>query len=514
MAADTISMTKLKQLFLLHQNGESQRNIARVIGISKNTVKKYIRLAKLKGNEVQDLVQQEDYELEKLFAEPGIESRDRERDLEPFYPYLDKVLKDTGVTRWLVWGEYKYKHPDGFSYTQFCSYYRRWQARQGASGHFDHIAGDKAYMDFTGKKMAIVDRDSGEIIPKEIYIVVLGFSGLTYVEALHTQQKEEFIRATENALHYFGGVPKALVPDNLKSAVTKADKYEAELNESFADFANHYNVAVLPARPRKPKDKPIVENMVRIIYTRIFAPLRDRTFFSLAELNVAIRELLEGHNDQKLQKEDLSRRTKFMEQEAHLLAPLPAERFHIKHYKKATVMKNCHIQLEKHYYSVPFRFIGKQVSIIYTIAEVNIFLNQERIAVHIRGLKEFGYTTVDDHMSSSHRFVSEWSPERFIKWAARIDPDVQTYITAILEQKRYPEQAYRSCLGILSMERKVSKERLVNAVRRAAYYQIYNYKAIKKIIEGGLDILFGQEQDTTQTSLPFHENIRGKEDYK
>lgn len=508
-------MIKLKQIFLLHQNGESYRNIARVVGISKNTVKKYIRTAQLKGNLTSDLALKEDYELEKLFAEPAIESRDRNLDILLFLPYMEKALKETGVDRWHLWGEYKNQYPDGYAYSQFCYYYRWWQSQKSASGHFEHLPGDKAFMDFTGKKLFVVDRDSGEVIPKEVYISLLGYSGLTYVEALHSQQKEEFIKATENSLHYFGGVPKALVPDNLKSAVTRADKYEAELNESFADFANHYNVAVVPARPARPRDKPIVENMVRIIYTRIFAPLRNRIFFSLAELNAAIAELLELHNNQKLQKEPLSRREKFAQSEAHLLSPLPVARYHIKHYKKATVMKNCHIQLEKHYYSVPYRYIGKMVNAVYTISEVHIFSDQERIAVHPRGLKEFGYTTVPDHLPSSHRFVSDWTPEKFIGWAERISPDVKAYISHILEQKIYPELAYKSCVGILSMEKKVGAQRLIRAVQRATYYQIYNYKAIKKIIDGGLDILFEQEQAApVQASLPFHDNIRGKDHYQ
>lgn len=515
MAAETINMIKLKQIFLLHQNGESYRQIARITGTSKNTVKKYIRTALLKGNQINDLSVKEDYELEKLFAEPVIESRDRNLDLLSFFPYMDEELSAVGVNRWLLWGEYKTRYPDGYAYSQFCHYYRQWQEQKSVSGHFSHLPADKVYIDFTGKKLHIVDRDSGEIISKEVYIAVLGFSGLTYVEALHTQKKEEFISATENALHYFGGVPRALVPDNLKSAVSKADKYEADLNESFADFANHYNVAVVPARPAKPKDKPIVENMVRIVYTRIFAPLRNRTFFSLAELNYAIRELLELHNDQLLQKEPLSRRSKFTLHEAPLLSPLPADRYQIKHYKKATVMKNCHIQLDKHYYSVPFRFIGKQVRVIYTIHQVHIFLDQERIACHVRGLREYAYTTDSDHLSSSHRFVSEWTPEKFLSWAGRISPDVQAYIAFILNQKIYPEQAYRSCIGILSMEKKVGRERLIKAVQRAVFYNIYNYKAIKKIIEGGLDILFDQEQTASnQTTIPFHENIRGKEHYQ
>jgi transposase len=514
MAADTISMIKLKQIFLLHQNGESYHNIARIVGISRNTVKKYIRTAQIKGNTASELAQKQDYELEQLFAEPAIQSRDRTLDLLSFFPYMDKEIKRTGVNRWFLWGEYKSRYPDGYAYSQFCYHYREWQQNQSLSGHFEHLPAEKLFMDFTGKKLQVVDRDTGEISDKEVYIAVLGFSGLTYVEAVNSQKKEDFIQVTENALHYFGGVPKALVPDNLKSAVSRADKYEAELNESFADFANHYHVAVAPTRPGKPKDKPIVENMVRIIYTRIFAPLRNQTFFSLAELNAAIADLLEDHNNHLLQKESISRRDKFIQQESHLLSALPVSRFQIKYYKKATVMKNCHIQLQKHYYSVPYRYIGKEVRVVYTHKEVHIFLDQERIATHPRGLRPHGYTTQSDHLSSSHRFVSEWKPEKFLAWADRISPEVKEYITHILEKKIYPEQAYKSCVGILSMEKKVGNERLIKAVQRALFYKIYNYKAIKKIIEGGLDTLFDQEQSRKEPSIiPVHENIRGKEHY-
>lgn len=296
--------------------------------------------------------------------------------------------------------------------------------------------------------------------------------------------------------------------------MTKASKYEAELNEGFADFANHYQAAVVPARPGKPKDKAVVENMVRIIYTRIFAPLRNRTFFSLKELNAAIRELLDEHNHQLLQREAISRWQKFRQYEAASLSPLPTSRYQIKYHKKATVMKNCHIQLERHYYSVPYRYIGKEVRIVYTNQDVYIFHQQDRIAVHSRGLRPNAYTTQQDHLSSSHRFVAEWKPEKFLSWAERISPEVKDYIAFILQQKVYPEQAYKSCVGILSLEKKVGSARLIKAVQRATFYRIYNYKAVKKIIEGGLDMLFDQEQEQPLHILPTHQNIRGKDHYK
>lgn len=515
MAAETISMTKLKQIFLLKRQGESLRNIARITHTSKNTVKKYLRTAQEWNLAVETLAGKADHELEALFAEPAIESKDRHLDLLSFFPYMDKELCRVGVNRWLLWGEYKARFPDGYAYTQFCYHYRQWREVKAATGHFDRLPGDKTSLDFTGKKMQVVARDTGEIRQVDVLVVVLDYSGLTYVEALNSQKKEDLVAGAVRALSYFGGATRAIVPDNMKAAVTRADKYEADLNESFADFACHYGMAVVPARPRAPQDKPVVESMVGIIYTRIFAPLRNRTFFSLAELNAAMWELLEKHNHQPLQKESQSRWEKFRREEAAHLLPLPPAPYRIKHYKKARVMKNGHIQLEKHYYSVPYRYIGKDVKAVYTSEEVHVFLEADRIALHKRGIKPFGYTTQAEHLSSAHRFVSEWSAERFINWAGRISPEVKTYIETILSQKTYPEQAYRSCLGILSLEKKVGKDRLVGAIRRAQHYRIYHYKAIRKIIEGGLDILFEAEtQENRQTRLPLHGNIRGKDDYQ
>lgn len=379
--------------------------------------------------------------------------------------------------------------------------------------HLEHVPGEKFFVDFTGKKLAIVDRESGEVRPMEVYVSVLGYSGLTYVEAVPSQQQDGVAIATENALYYYRGVPRAMVPDNVKAIVHKADKYEPLINERFLDFANHYNLAVLPARPRRPRDKALVENAVRLVYSRIFAPLHDRTFFSLRELNEAIWTLLEQYNNAPMQKQSCSRWEKFIREEAPHLQPLPQSRYQLKQYKTAKVMKNCHVQLEKHYYSVPYRYIGKQVRLIYTPNEVRIFCTGDQVAWHLRSEKPFGYTTQAEHLPSSHRFVSEWSAEKFISWAGRIDPDVKAYIETLLERKRYPEQAYRACLGILSLEKKVGRQRLVASVKRAAHYGIYHYTAIKKIIEGGLDRLF-EEQQTPAPTLPFHANIRGKDHYQ
>ena len=514
MAGETISMIKLKQVFLHRRNGMALEAIARAMSTSRNTVKKYIRLAQQKGLNLDELTIMEEHDLEKIFAEPSIAGKSRLQELEGLFGWMEQELKRTGVTRWLLWGEYKSRYPDGYAYTQFCDYYRQWLQHRSATMHFDHEPGDKAYIDFTGKKLQVVDRDGGEVRDVEIYIAILGYSQLTYVEALNSQRKEDFLQATANALQYFGGVPKALVTDNLKSAVLTADNYEPEINESFLDFANHYQTTIYPTRSRKPRDKALVESAVNIAYKRIFAPLRDRIFFELYELNSSIIELLNKHNNELLHKEPYSRRIKFDQQEANLLQPLPTTAYQLRKYKVARVMKNSHIQLEKHYYSVPYRYIGKDVKVIYTRDQVHVFNKNERIAFHQRGFQAFGYTTDQDHLPSTHKFISDWKPEKFLSWADSIGPQVRIYIETILHQKRYPEQAYRSCVGILSLAKKAGKERLIKAIQRASFYQIYNYKTIKKILDGGLEMLFEPDNEQNNTPLPSHENIRGKNHYQ
>ena len=514
MAGKTLIMSKVKQIIRLRENGIALQTIARSVGISRNTVKKYLKLIEVKGYPNHELLTKEDEFLEKLISNPDQVSQARYESLEKMFPYIEKELKRTGVNRWVLWGEYKEKYPDGYSYPHFCSYLRGWMTTRGATMHFEHCPADKIYIDFTGKKLHWVDRQTGAVNDVEVYVAILGFSQLTYVQAVSSQKKADFIEATENALHYFKGVPQVLVPDNLKSAVQKANKYEADLNADFSDFANHYNTTVLPARSLKPRDKALVENAVRIVYSRIYAPIRDKIFYSLEELNAAVADLLETHNNTPFQKTPQSRRERFEQEEKNKLMPLAQDRYEMKSFRYVTVMKNSHIHLsdDKHYYSIPYRFIGKKVKMVYSTSQVSVYYNKERIAFHKRDVRQFGYTTIKEHLPSAHQFVSDWNPDKFLSWAARIDPKVKQYITRILESKTYPEQAYRSCVGILSQEKKVGKQRLIDAVDRAIHYGAYNYKIIDRILKGGLDRL--KEEDEKQSSLPFHENIRGPESFR
>ncbi|MFC2126642.1 IS21 family transposase [Bacteroidota bacterium] len=508
-------MSKLKQIIRLRVNGTPIKTISKNLGISKNTVKKYLRLIEVKEMDFKSLLSKEDYELEFIFDPPDPESTQRYSQLKPFFPYMVKELSRVGVDRWVLWGEYKRQYPSGYSYSHFCYLFDQWRQTTSAVMHIDHHPADKMFIDFTGKKLHIIDRDSGEVIPVEVYVAALGYSQMAYVQACHTQQKQDFISCTEKAIHFFGGVPKALVPDNLKSAVHKANKYEAELNESFRDMANHYNTAVLPARSNKPRDKAIVENTVKQVYRRIFAPLRNRQFFSLQQLNEAIAELLASHNKSLFQGECYSRQDRFDADEKPLLQPLPQDRYEIREYLQLTVMKNSHIRLkDKHYYSIPYRYIGKKVKVVYSASNVAVYYKSERIAFHTRSYKRHGYTTVKDHLPSTHQFVLDWNPQRFIRWATAIDPAVKQVVEQVLESKAYPEQTYRSCAGILSLEKKIGKARLIAACQRAIHFNNYSYQVIKSILDKKLDLLQIQTSQQNQIDIPYHDNIRGATNYQ
>lgn len=419
-----------------------------------------------------------------------------------------------GVTMLSLWKHYYANNTPAYQYTQFRKYYAVYTKRVKPVMHMEHKAGDKMYIDFAGEKLSIVDKETGEVTEVEVFAAILGCSQLTYVEAVMTQRKEDLVKVCENALHYFGGVPAAIVPDNLRSAVTKSSKYEPIINETFADFAEHYGTVVLPARAYRPKDKALVEGVVKIIYTRIYTHIRTKIYYSLEELNAAIGKWLEEHNTGSFKGRNYSRRQQFEELERHTLKSLPQFRYECRLQLVATVMKNGHVTLsvDKHYYSVPYRFIGKKVKLLFTSTQVEIFYKYERIALHKREYKRYNYTTSDEHLASAHKYVSEWSPEKFIQEARAIHEDVATYVMSILEHKRHPEQAYKSCLGIIHLERKVGAERLKNACNRASSYRIYGYPIIVQILEKNYDEL--TEDELEQASMPDHQNIRGEDYYQ
>jgi transposase len=515
MANKPIVMSKLRRLIQLHSQGKSKLFISKYLELSRNTVDKYILQYKLLNLPLEEVEKLTDTDLDKLFfVQVTEELSPRQKVLYSFFPYMEKELKKTGVTRQLIWAEYISKHPDGIKRSQFNEHYNRWCKKVSPVMHISHKAGDKMYVDYAGKTLQIVDKDSGEVQQVQFFVAILGSSQYTYAEACLSQGKEDFISSVENALHFYGGVPEAIVPDNLKSAVTKSNRYEPTLNETFLDFAEYYGTTILPARAFKPRDKALVEGAVKILYTRVYSAIRDKVFFSLKEINIAIREALKIHNSAKLSGRSYSRQEIFTEVEQQTLSPLPLKRYELKQQSFATVMLNGHVYLgqDKHYYSVPYHFIRKKVKLLYSTGQVEVYYKYNRIAIHPRDTKPYSYTTIAEHLASTHKFITEWTPQRFINWAESIDTTVKEFIIRILDRKQHPEQAYKSCMGVLSLVKKVGEERLINACKRAMEYNMYNYKTVQNILERGLDQI---DQDSSfEQAIPEHDNIRGKNYYK
>jgi transposase len=507
-----ISMNKVREIIrLFEQCNLSQRSIARALYISRPVVNEYIRKIHASGLDYQTAKELDDDTLLEIIEGSGKVHSERYQVLRHKFEYFVKELKRTGVTLERLWQEYIDEHPDGYGYSQFCYHFQVWRNASELTMHMDHKAGDKGFVDFAGKHLHIVNRNTGELDPVEVFVSILGASQYTYAEAVATQQKHDWINANQNAFHYFSGVPRALVPDCLKTAVSKANHYEPDINPEYEDFSRHFGTVILPARPVHPKDKALVENAVKLVYSRIYAALRNRIFYSLKELNLAISEELEKHNNTPMQRLKISRKQLFYETEKPALLPLPAEKYEFKSFKTLKAQFNYHVYLsdDRHYYSVPYRYRGSQVKLAYTQSVVEIFCKNRRIAFHKRDKRPGGYTTSADHMPSQHRFVSDWSPERFINWARNTGEHVEHVVTHIMESREHPEQAYKVCMGILSLARKYDRQRLDKACKRAVSFDLYTYKGIKNILEKKLE----DYQLESFEPMPSHPNIRGNEYY-
>ena len=515
MANKPIRMSKLRQVLKLHCQGHSKLNISRVTGLSRNTIKKYLNIFSGLRLTMDEANRLSNKELDDLFCKvPEVVIDERLKQLHDYFNESEKKLKKRGVTLLNLFKEYDRLYPEGFRQTSFYHHYSLWSRRATPSMHMEHKAGDKMFVDFTGEKLEVVDPQTGEIKKMEVFVAILGGSQYTYVEAVESQRVEDFISCCENALHFYGGVPNAIVPDNLKSAVIKTNRYEPKLNENFEAFADHYGTVVLPARAYKPKDKSLVEGAVKIAYMRIFALLPDKLSTSLEELNVRIHVLLKEHNDQKFKGRNYSRREQFEESEKQVLQPLPTARFELRSSLVATVMKNGHVSLsvDKHYYSVPYGYISKKVRILFSKSLVEVFYKYERIATHKRIRSPHNYTTDSLHLATQHKVMAESNPDYFLSQARMIGKEVEYYIAQVLQKKQHPEQAYKSCQGILSFAKRVGHARLIKACQRAHAYGLYHFRAIEDILNKGLD-LFDLEEEK-QMPMPMHENIRGKNYYQ
>ncbi len=514
MSNKPIDMYKIRQLLQLYASGRGTKFISHTTGIARNTVKKYLlHFASLNIPLVQ-VEAMSDAELARAFLMQKPATPDsRIEELERLLPELAARLRKRGVTKKMVYAYYCSQCIDPFKHSAFLERLNAYMGKSQPSMRIVHKAGDKLFIDFTGKHLQIVDRQSGQVQEVEVFVAILGCSQLTFVTAVASQQKHDFIWACERALHFYGGVPQAIVPDNLKSAVKKAGRYEAELNEGFAAFAAHYNTYVFPTRVYKPKDKALVEGAVKIIYTSIFTHIDQQVYHDLDSLNAAIGVHLQAHNNALLSGCTYSRRQQFEELDKGVLKPLNPYAFDPMTAKVLTVAKTGYVLIEQHYYSIPYKFIGKKVKLLYNRTRVEAYSGYELIAVHTRSYDKERYIQNEQHLASWHRYPAQWNPEKFISDAGQIDAVVAGYIEKVLVRNEYPEKNYRACQGILNLGKRVGAARLVNACKRADSFGVYNFSIIERILLSKADHL-PLEQSANQTGMPEHDNIRGEDYYQ
>jgi len=512
MPQERLSMRKIQEVLRLKwKSGLSTRAIARSCSISPTTVSEYVRRAQAAGlswplPEALD----EDQLYQMLFLKPAPAS---ERVIpQPDWKTIHKELRRKSVTRRLLWLEYREAHPDGYGYSYFCEIYRLWAKKLDPPMRLTHKAGEKMFVDYAGQTVRIVDQETGEIRQAHIFVAVLGASNYSYAEAQWAEDLPNWIGGHVRALDFFGGVPEIIIPDNPKVGVKHPSRYEPDINPTYQDMAEHYNTVVLPARVRRPKDKAKVEVGVQVVERWILARLRNRTFFGLAELNQSIRELMEEINGRIMEHLGKSRREFFEELDLPALKPLPAEPYQFAIWKKAKVNIDYHVEFEKHYYSVPYRLIGEKVFIRAAERTVEVFHKRRRVASHPRSRARGRHTTQAEHMPANHRHYAEWSPERFLRWAEEIGLQTRALIETALTSRRHPQQAYRTCLGILGLAKRYTKERLEAASGRALASGIRSYRGIKNILDTGLDQV--PLEEPISTPLDPHANIRGSSYYR
>jgi transposase len=516
MAGKVTRMSKIKQVLQLHKSGFSNRRIASELNLYKGTVNTYIQKVKENRFEIDSLLALEDPILEKKFsAGTPAYTEERFEVLKDKLSYFEKELKRPHVTRHTLWQEYLQEYPEGYRYSQFCYHLSQLQTARHPSAVLEHTAGMELYVDFAGDCLHYVDRETGEIIKVQVFIACLPYSDYTFAMAVPSQSTDDFLYALSSGLKYFGGSPRILVPDNLKAAVVKADRYEPELNRVMEDFGNHYGFVVLPARVRKPKDKAEVENHVRIIYNRVYARLRNETFFSIEPLNEAIAEKVKEHNQTRMQQKPYSREEKFLAEEKVSLNSLPSTDFQMKYYASLKVgLNNCiYLGRDKHYYSVPHAYIGQNVSVVYTRTVVSVYCNGSCIATHPRSLG-FGYTTIREHLCSTHQHYRERSPEFYIGQAQKRSASLALLIEKNFSEEEIPERLYKRCDGLLSLQRKTDPVVFEKACRYALDQGLLSYKSLQRVIENKTYILPQEETDKDNLlQRSPHENIRGKEYY-
>lgn len=507
-----ISMRKISEIF--RQRFELKlgyRDIARSVDLSIGTISEYIRRGKAAGLEwpfPPGLSEQALYD--KLFLPSPVKTKNR---VLPDWKYVHKELRKKGITLHLLWREYRNEHAEGLGYSQFCRHYQDFKKTICPIMRQKHKGGEKCFVDYAGMTMEWIDYKSGEVFTAQIFVGCLGASQFLFAEATATQQLPDWINSHIHMFNFFGGVTKIVVPDNLRSGVTKAHRYDPDINANYQHFGEHYGVAIVPARMASPRDKPKVESGVGIIERQILAPLRNVTFTSLGEINLAIKERLIIINNQRFQKMETTRRELFEQLDKPALNCLPAFPYQYATWKKAKINIDYHFVFEDCYYSVPYQYIGKKVEIRATNQTVECFYDNQRIATHARCFKKYSFSTIAEHMPKNHQEQAKFTPERLQNWAGQIGSHTVELINNMIKSRAFPQQAYRSCLGLLRLSNLYGALKLEKACQKALLVGATRYQQIEAILKNNLEEI-ETNNTTNDTPTISHNNIRGSNYYQ
>jgi transposase len=484
----------------------SERKAARSLGVPRTTVQDCVGRFRASGLAWPLAPEIDAVALERALYSASV-SQAAKRPL-PDWATVAREKKRKGVTLQLLWQEYRAGEPSGYGYTQFVEYYRRWRETIDPVLRQEYRAGERVFVDYAGLTMDVVDPSTGEVHPAQIFVGALGASNYTYAEASWTQQLPDWIASHVRMLEYFGGVPELVIPDNLKTGVTYASYYEPEINATYADWAAHYGTAVLPTRVVRPRDKAKVETAVQIVEREILAPMRDRTFFSLSEVNHAMRERLEQLNTRPFQKLPGTRRSLFDATDRLALRALPPARYEYAEWTTAKVNIDYHIAVDHHFYSVPYTLLRAKVTVRMTATMIEVLHRGTRVAAHARQYTRGCYSTNPAHRPKSHQAHLEWSPSRLVRWGQTIGVATGAVVAHILESKPHPEQGYRACLGLMSLGKRYGPARVEAAAARAMVSGAMTYRSIHSILKHGLD--HAPIEPAATTRLPTtHDNVRG-----
>src|SRR2546429_1070159 len=513
MPRKRLSMRQVHEVLRLKwAGGLSDRQIAQSLGLSRPTIAAYVQRAQAAGLSWPLPEGLDEATLNRLLFHPP-PTKALFTPVAPDWATVHHELKRKGVTLFLLWQEYKTATPEGFQYSWFCQAYRAWASKLNLVMRQSHRAGEKLFVDYAGQGIPVVNSHTGEVHEAAIFIAVLGASNYTYAEATWTQSLPDWIGSHVRTFEALGGVPEVVVPDNLKAAVTRAHRYEPELNRTYLDLAYHYQVAIIPARAARPRDKAKVEVGVQVVERWILARLRHHTFFALAEVNAALAPLLSTLNARPFKKLPGSRQALFETLDRPALRPLPAQPYEYAEWKLARVNIDYHVEVEGHYYSVPYALVRQQLDVRLSASVVELFAKGKRVASHLRSPHKGRHSTVAAHMPKAHQQYAEWTPQRVIHWAATSGPATAQVVETILASRPHPQQGFRSCLGIMRLGKSYSPERLEAACRRALTLGACSYKSIESILKKGLDRQ-PLPQPPDGMARPSHPNIPGPHYYK